>query len=40
VARGNYRRAVETIALNDEPLDLDEDSVRGFISVQIIAAHV
>lgn len=30
--RASYRRGVEFIALNDEPLDRDETSVRQYIS--------
>jgi len=35
--RASYRRAIEIIALNDEPSDTDVDSVEGSLTVQLVA---
>lgn len=32
-----YRESVEYVALNDEPSDLDVESVAGFISTDLVA---
>ncbi len=32
-----YRKGVEWIALNDEPEDLDPESVAGYISTSLLA---
>jgi len=36
--RASYREGVAWIALNDEPEDLDLESVAGYISTQLLAA--
>jgi hypothetical protein len=36
--RPSYRDAVELIALNDEPCEMDADTITGLASVQIVAA--
>lgn len=35
--RPSYKRAVEFVALNDEPSDYDEDSISGYISTIAVA---
>ncbi len=35
--RASYREAVELIALNDEPSEMDAESVAGLASVQIVS---
>jgi len=39
VKRASYREAIEYVALNDEPSEIDADAMIGFASVQLIA-HV
>lgn len=36
--RPSYRAAVEFIALNDEPLDHDPDSIENYTTVVMVAA--
>lgn len=35
--RASYRNGVDWIAMNDEPEDLDPDSVAGYISTLLLA---
>jgi hypothetical protein len=35
--RPSYRKAIEYIALNDEPLCMDVEYLSGFISVQVVS---
>lgn len=35
--RASYREGVTWIALNDEPLDMDPDSIAGYISTILLA---
>lgn len=35
--RASYRKGVEWIAWNDEPEDLDPESIAGFISTTLLA---
>lgn len=35
--RASYREGVAWIALNDEPEEMDQESVKGYISVLLLA---
>jgi hypothetical protein len=35
--RASYRHAIELIALNDEPLEMDAEAMAGFASVVVVA---
>jgi hypothetical protein len=34
---GSYRKAIEAIALNDEPLEMDVEAMAGMASVMVVA---